>query len=101
MKTTQACISIRVEKDLKQRFYQLCEEFGLSAATAFNIFMKTVVRERKIPFEIASPSEEEKLINKYLSNFEEMRQSVADAEVEMSLEEINALIKSVRDERKQ
>lgn len=96
----QASISIRVEKDLKQKFYSLCEDFGLSAATAFNVFMKTVVRERRIPFEISAEtmiSEKER----FKANFEAMRNESAESGMnEMSLEEINALIKEVRDERK-
>lgn len=94
----QASISIRVEKDLKQRFYELCDEFGLSAATAFNIFMKAVVREQKIPFEISSETSRK---DKYRASFEAMRSQVAESGVkDMTLDEINELIKEVRNERK-
>jgi addiction module RelB/DinJ family antitoxin len=51
---SQATISFRVDPTLKQNFDTLCAEFGISASAAFNIFMKTVVRERRIPFEIRS-----------------------------------------------
>ena len=51
---SQATISIRVDQSLKQNFDILCEDFGISTTAAFNIFMKTVVRERRIPFEIRS-----------------------------------------------
>ena len=37
---------------LKNRFDTLCEGFGMSASTAFNIFVRTVVRKRSIPFKI-------------------------------------------------
>ena len=95
----QASISIRVEKDLKQKFYSLCEDFGLSAATAFNIFMKTVVRERRIPFEISSETKYSE-IEELKANFDAMRSELAQSgEVDMSLDEINSLIKEVRDER--
>lgn len=96
----QASISIRVEKDLKQQFYSLCEDFGLSAATAFNIFMKAVVRERKIPFEISMETPQAKR-SRYKSTFEAMCNNVAESEQpDMSLDEINRLIKDVRDGRK-
>lgn len=96
----QASICIRVEKDLKNHFYNLCEQFGLSAATAFNLFMKAVVRERKIPFEISAESEDER--NKeYRNSFDSMRRTVAESEVPyMSLDEINQMISEVRNERK-
>ena len=45
-------ISIRVDNDLKKAFDDLCKEFGLSSSAAMTLFMKAVVRERRIPFEI-------------------------------------------------
>ena len=48
----QTMISIRVDSDLKQSFDMLCKEFGISSSAAMNMFMKAVVRERRIPFEI-------------------------------------------------
>ena len=50
---SQAAYTIRLDSDLKNRFDTLCEGFGMSASTAFNIFVRTVVRKRRIPFEIA------------------------------------------------
>ncbi len=96
----QATISIRVDQNLKKNFDSLCEAFGLSTSSAFNIFMKTVVRERKIPFEIRADSTEISR-QKALNAFDAMRQSIANSNIpEMSLDEINAEIKAVRDERK-
>ena len=46
---------------LKKKFDKLCTEFGMNATTAFNIFARAVVRERKIPFEIKANEEEELL----------------------------------------
>ncbi len=98
---SQATISIRVDQTLKKNFDSLCEAFGLSATSAFNIFMKTVVRERRIPFEIRADSPEITR-QKAITAFEAMRQSVADAGMpEMSLEEINAEINAARDERRE
>lgn len=50
---TQSNISIRIDDNLKQKFDNLCEEFGLTMSTAINIFVRTVVREQRIPFEIS------------------------------------------------
>ena len=49
---SQTTMSIRVDSNLKQRFDTLCDEFGLSTTAAMMLFMKTVVRECRIPFEI-------------------------------------------------
>ena len=97
---SQATISIRVDQSLKQNFDILCEDFGISTTAAFNIFMKTVVRERRIPFEIRSESETEKR-QKALETFASMRAAVAEACIpEMSLDEINAEIKEARNGRR-
>ncbi len=50
---TQSNISIRIDDNLKQKFDSLCEEFGLTMSTAINMFVRTVVREQRIPFEIS------------------------------------------------
>ncbi len=51
----QATFSVRMEDGLKKEFDSLCSDFGMSMSTAITVFAKAVVRERKIPFEIASP----------------------------------------------
>lgn len=42
-----------MDENLKQQFDRLCNELGLNMSTAFNIFAKTMVRQQKVPFEIA------------------------------------------------
>ncbi|MCH5346664.1 MAG: type II toxin-antitoxin system RelB/DinJ family antitoxin [Muribaculaceae bacterium] len=94
----QANISIRVDKSLKEKFCDLCEEFGLTTTSAIQIFMKAVVRERKIPFEIEAKSLT-KIRKDGMKALEEMRQVVADRGYpEMTLDEINDFIAQVRNE---
>lgn len=93
---SQTTMSIRVDSDLKRRFDVLCDEFGLSNTSALMLFIKTVVRECRIPFEIKMETIEESR-RKALFAFERMREDVAAAGVqEMSLDEINELIREVR-----
>lgn len=91
----QANISIRVDKSLKEKFCDLCEEFGLTTTSAIQIFMKAVVRERKIPFEI---KEKKSIENKiYMDNILSMRETAAQYGIQdLSLEEINAEIAAAR-----
>lgn len=49
----QTSINIRMDENLKQQFDLLCNELGLNMSTAVNIFAKTMVRQQRIPFEIA------------------------------------------------
>ena len=50
MSTT--AISVRLDTDIKERFDELCKEFGISTNAAFNLFARAVVRKRAIPFPI-------------------------------------------------
>lgn len=47
-------INIRIDEKLKREAESIFEEFGMNATTAFTIFAKAVVRERRIPFEITA-----------------------------------------------
>ncbi len=47
-------ITIRMDENLKKQAEVLFEDMGLNMTTAFTIFTKAVVRQGKIPFEIAA-----------------------------------------------
>lgn len=49
-----AQISLRVDDDVKRGAEQTFNDIGLSMSTAINIFLKTVARERRIPFELSA-----------------------------------------------
>ena len=49
-----AQISLRVDDDVKRGAEQVLNEIGLSTATAINIFLRAVARERRIPFELSA-----------------------------------------------
>ena len=90
--------SVRMEQSLKSQFDELCSEFGMNASTAFNIFARAVVRERKIPFNIYSPEPKitrENAMNAFLNLREE---SKLNGLQDMTLDEINNEIKLARDE---
>ena len=50
----QTNVNIRMDEDLKKQFDEFCEETGLNMSTAICIYVKKVVAEQKIPFEIVS-----------------------------------------------
>jgi len=47
-------VTIRMDEILKKQVEVLFEEMGLNMTTAITIYAKTVVRQRKIPFEISA-----------------------------------------------
>ena len=70
----QATLSIRVDSDDKKRFEAFCNETGMNVSVAVNIFMKKVIREQKIPFEItADPFYSEANIARLNKSIEDVR----------------------------
>ena len=93
----ETILSISMDEMLKNKFEALCNDFGMSASTAMNVFAKAVVRERKIPFDIKSSdiTREDGLKAFYALREEAKRNGLQD----MTLEEINAEITAARNER--
>jgi len=50
----QTNVNIRMDKQLKDQFETFCNNVGLTMSTAFNVFARTSVKLKKIPFEIAA-----------------------------------------------
>lgn len=93
---SQSALTIRLDSDLKIQFDSLCEEFGMSTNTAFNIYVRQVVRNRSIPFTIEASSKDE-VMAKGRAAFYRMRQAAAEAGMQdMPLDEINEEIRLVR-----
>lgn len=91
----QATFSVRMDEALKNQFDALCKEFGMNTSTAINIFAHTVVRERKIPFEITAPSKI--TLEEGRAAFLNLRQSAKENDLQdMTLDEINAEIQLAR-----
>ena len=94
---SQSAFTIRLDSDLKEQFDRLCEEFGMSASTAFNVYVRQVVRTRSIPFTIEADAIDE-IRERAGKAFYNMRKSAADNGISgMSLDEINEEIRLVRE----
>lgn len=94
----QTSMTVRIDNQQKVMFDQLCEQFGMSANTAINIFVRQVVRCRRIPFTIAAPEQEDDLRSKAIQAIKDIRED-AKSRPELTLEEINAEINAVREGR--
>ena len=96
---SQAAISFRGDETLKRSFDSVCDQLGLSNSTAYTLFMKAVVRERRIPFEVRIDSDEE-IRSKAIQAVARMRAATSESGMtDISLEEINAIIDDVRNGR--
>jgi DNA-damage-inducible protein J len=48
------CVTVRVDKDLKEDADALFERLGLNMSSAFNMFLQKAVNEKTIPFAIST-----------------------------------------------
>jgi len=53
-------VTIRLDRDIKERAEQMFEDLGMNLSTAYNIFTRQALRQGRIPFEISDPFYSEK-----------------------------------------
>lgn len=93
----QSAVTVRIDSEMKAQFDELCNKFGMSINTAFNIFVNAVVRSRSIPFTIEDDRVEK---SSAFDLFMKQRKAAESSyEPEMTLEEINAEIRAAREEK--
>lgn len=98
----QTAMTVRMDNQQKAQFDKLCEQFGMSANTAINIFVKAVIRSKSIPFSIQAKNEEDDEVTaKAKAAFKQLRAKAERGETpELTLDEINEEIREVRRLRK-
>ncbi|MBR1869959.1 MAG: type II toxin-antitoxin system RelB/DinJ family antitoxin [Bacteroidales bacterium] len=97
----QTAFTVRMDSETKKRFDELCKDFGMSTNTALNVFARTVVKQERIPFEVESEKEiEQKEISRRFGEvIDELRAEARKNGVsDMSLDEINSIIKETREQ---
>ena len=88
--------SIRMDDSLKKDFANICSSFGMNVSTAINVFAKTVVNQKRIPFEIVSPYRDD-----FMGSINVLRdEAKKNNKAGMPLGEINRIIKETRREKK-
>ena len=65
-------LSVRVNSDDKKSFETFCTNTGMNVSTAINMFIKAVLREQKLPFDIKTDTLEKETYLKLLEAEEEM-----------------------------
>lgn len=54
---SQVTVTARIDAEDKTSFDKFCDAVGLNTSTAINLFIKTVIREKRIPFDIVQPED--------------------------------------------
>ena len=71
---SQATITARIDSIDKKNFDSFCTNVGITASSAINMFIKAVLREDRIPFDIAQ--EKDPFFSK--SNMAHVKKSVQE-----------------------
>ena len=56
----QETLSVRLDNEDKKMFEEFCSQTGMNVSVCVNMFVKVVLRERKLPFEIKQIKADEK-----------------------------------------
>ena len=54
----QAAITIRVDRETKEEAVRVFKSVGLNFNTAVEVYLRAVVREQRIPFELSANKQE-------------------------------------------
>jgi len=50
----QTTFSVRMDSEVKKQFDEFCSQVGMNTTVAFNMFVRAVLREKRLPFEVAT-----------------------------------------------
>lgn len=91
-------LQIRIDESIKERSDFVLKSVGLDLSTAIRMFLIKVIRTGGLPFE---PIEEQLDEKNFAKTIALMQKKAEGADLnKMTLDEINAIIKEVREERK-
>ncbi len=77
----QAMLSVRIDSEDKKRFESFCEQTGMNVSVAINMFIKNVLKEYKLPFEIKADPFYSK------DNLDRLEKAVKDAKTGKNMHE--------------
>ena len=73
----QVSVTVKTDEEIKKDFNTFCEEIGLNMSTAINLFMRAVLREKRIPFELSLLNKENsKILENTPPSIEELMENL-------------------------
>ncbi len=85
-------LNVRVDANDKKRFEQFCSSVGMNVSTAVNMFIKAVLREQKLPFEVRANTFDDTVYEKLRNAELEMNDNSKRYSKEDVLESMNNII---------
>lgn len=86
-------LNVRVDANDKKNFEQFCTSVGINVSTAVNMFIKAVLREQKLPFEVKASNFDEVIYNKLREAELEMISTDKRYTSDEVMDSINSIIK--------
>ena len=90
-------LQIRVDDDLKNQAIQVFDDLGLDISTAVRMFLKKSVQEKGLPFETKLDPAGQRM-HEIIREFQKHSEEIGTSE--MTLDEINEIIRLTREERR-
>ena len=53
----QTTFSVRMDSEVKKQLDDFCTKVGMNTTTAFNLFARAVLREKRLPFDVTTESD--------------------------------------------
>ena len=54
---SQTTFSVRMDPEVKEQFEEFCSQVGMNTTVAFNMFVRAVLREKRLPFDVTTESD--------------------------------------------
>ena len=54
---TQTTFSVRMDSEVKEQFDEFCSQVGMNSTVAVNMFVRDVLRDKRLPFEVTTESD--------------------------------------------
>ena len=84
----QVSVTVKTDEEIKKDFNTFCEEIGLNMSTAIYLFMRAVLREKRIPFELSLSNNETIQVFKDVKEGKNLSKSFSS--VKELMEDLNA-----------
>lgn len=84
----QTNMSIRVSKTDKKDFENFCNDVGMNVSVAVNMFIKRVLADRKLPFEVVQKTQFSEDLQEALAEAKQMREHPEDYKKFHSVQEL-------------
>ncbi len=85
-------LNVRVDANDKKSFEQFCSSVGMNVSTAVNLFIKAVLREQRLPFEIQATNYDNYIREKLQEAEEELNNGTRRYSKEEILKSVNDIL---------